>query len=298
MQRLVIVVILAAVLGAFPSLVDASQGTDSVPFTYAHHEIFLEAMVNGSGPYSFLLDTDTTPSAIDLQLARRLRIGLTGTAGAATGIGHDHVSVIPVSLANVKVGTVSVHAVDAVAVDLSGLSKSAGRRIDGVLGTSFLADRVVQINYVCRTVSFPPDALLEPFTARFQLDDTGNDVSSDVWVNGRRVRATFDTGDAANGFVTARGIATLHLESAARGATATTGQGYNGAAQFASGRLDDVRIGSVRVGSTAIRFLASDREHVDINIGNQILDRFIVTFDYARGLLTLTTPNACGPKGP
>lgn len=266
---------------------------NTVRFDYTHHEVLVEVFVNNSGPYTFLLDTDTTPSAIDRALAQRLHIVAVGDAAGGNGIGNGSSSVTPVKLARVDVNGTSARNLDAVALDLSGVSARLGRRLDGVLGTSFLENRVVQIDYRCRAIAFLPDASLEPFTARFQSDASGVNVTHDVWVNGHRAFATFDTGDSGYGFVTGHGISSLHLDRLARSGKRTTVSGYNGSEAAMSGKLGDVHIGKVAAGAIDVRFLPATGDPFDLNIGNQTLERYVVTFDYARGLLTLSSQKIC-----
>jgi Aspartyl protease len=44
----------------------------TVPFRYVHHEILVNVRIGKSGPYTFMLDTGTTPSVVDAALAKRL----------------------------------------------------------------------------------------------------------------------------------------------------------------------------------------------------------------------------------
>ena len=262
----------------------------AVSFVYAHHEILVRVRIRNVGPLTFLLDTDTTPSAIDLALARRLRLPLGATAGSGSGVGTEKSRVVPVKLPALTVGSLSVSSVDALALDLSAVGRGIGRHIDGVLGTSFLSGRVIEIDYPCRTISFPPAS--SAYTAHFSRSASGDNVSDDVWVGPHRVSATFDTGDGGFSFVTGKGIRDLGLAGAARTGKSSTVRGYNGIATTTSGTLHDLRIGSVRIGSAATKFLPSDNDEVDVNIGNRTLEHFVATFNYRRGVLTLS-PSSC-----
>lgn len=264
-----------------------------VPFIYTHHELLVSARINGSGPYSFLLDTDTSPSAIDLSLAKKLHLLDGSNAGTGSGVGSGNIVVFPVKIAFLDVGGVRASDVDALATDLSGLRAGLGRPIAGVLGTSFLNNRVVQIDYACRTVSFLPDAILEPFTVRFRTSESTDNVADDLRVGFRRASATFDTGNAGYSFVTRKGIADLDLSQQAKHGQIAVARGYGGIARETKGVLRSVRIGPLAIGSIPTNFLPSSGDPFDLNIGNRTLDRFIVTFDYQRGLLTLEPPRSC-----
>lgn len=273
-----------------------APGAAAIPFQYVRYGILASVRVNGAGPYAFLIDTDTTPSAIDLGLARKLKLSM-GASGAASGVGSDKVAVYPVKLSNVDLSGESASNVDALAIDLSGLSAHVGTRIDGVLGTSFLNGRVLQIDYACRTVSFPNGARAQGPTVPFRSDDGAN-VIDDAWVGSHKISATFDSGDGSEGFVTAAGIKELRLEDAARAGQSAVAMGYRGQEKVTMGDIADVRIGSVPLGSLKMRFFADQHVAYDLNIGNRALERFVVTVDYKRGLLTLGKPMPCSNASP
>jgi hypothetical protein len=165
--------------------------------------------------------------------------------------------------------------------------------LDGILGSNFFHDRVVELNYPCRTVALLDDAVLEPFTARFSETPSGWIETTDVFVNGKRVTATFDTGNSGTPVVTRRGIATLHLSAAAATGPKTQSFSYGGLHRETDGVLSSVFIGTLPIGSSRARFLTSADNSFDVNLGNRALQDYIATFDYVRGLLTLRRARSC-----
>jgi hypothetical protein len=262
-----------------------------LPFAYVHNEIVVPVYLNGTGPYNMLVDTDTTPSAIDAALAKRLHLRAIGAVGSGSGEGTESIKVYPVQASDLRVGGAHQKRLLALAVDLRELTQTLGMRIDGLLGTSFLDGRVMQIDYACRVIRFLPDAVLAPFAARFVSSDEGN-VTRDVYVGKRQVASTFDTGSGSL-FVTATGIARLGLQAAATAGRHVMGLGYRGITHETEGRLDKVRIGHVQLGTLPAKFNPSSSAPFDVIVGNRVLDHFVATFDYQRGLLTLTPPAAC-----
>jgi predicted aspartyl protease len=269
----------------------------TVPFRYVHHEIVVNVRIGGSGPYTFMLDTGTTPTVIDAALAKRLRLRPAGAAGSGSDLGGGGAVVHPVTLHGLRFGSVTTSRVNALATDVSAVGKQLGVHLDGVLGSDFFDGRVVQIDYPCRTVSVLSDAVLAPFTARFTELPSGWIVTNDVWINGRRIKATIDTGNSGTPVVTARGITTLRLQAAARAGKRTGSFSYGGRHSETEGVLHDIRIGPIRLGTSKARFLASSKESFDVNIGNRALQRYTVTFDYVRGLLTIAPPALVCPGG-
>ncbi len=131
--------------------------------------------------------------------------------------------------------------------------------------------------------------LPQPYTARFRGED--QNISSDVWVGSRRIEATFDTGDAGYLLVTAKGIAALpNLSGNGRAGVVV---GYNGTAKVTHANLTGLRIGNVTLPPTDAIVLPSDNSPYDVNIGNRTLDRFVVTFDYQRKVVTLSSHRSC-----
>lgn len=256
----------------------------TVPFAYVKHEIVISAQVDNAGPYLFLLDTDTTPSVIDSTLAKRLGLRATGAAGFGHGQGNGSIRVVPVTIPRVQIGSLAVRRLDALAADVSFLHR-LGVPIEGVLGTSFLDRRVVEIDYPSRKLTLLPSAPLRPCTMRFHVDARGNNVS-DVWVGTHRATASFDTGD--NGFITVgtKGIADLGLQRAAAAGKSKKTFGYRGAANETTGILSGIRFGRLRVPPLPTHFAPSDTDLEDLNVGNRAMEKFDVTFDYQRDQIT------------
>jgi Aspartyl protease len=293
-RTFILLVALAALV--LPAAARNDSAIATTPFAFVHHEILVDVRIGNSGPYTFLLDTDTTPSVIDLALAKRLGLRFNGAPGSGGGVGGGHVIVYPLVVPNVQFGTLRIQRLDALATYLSQFSTLLGRRIDGVLGSSFFAGRVVQIDYPCKAASVLSDARLQPFTAHFIQDASGNDLSGDVWIGPHRVRATFDTGDSGYSFVSRKGIGDLHLERTAKKGKVSLSMGYLGLARETEGTLTSVHVGRVWLGSVRTRFLQSFTDVYDVNLGNQVMQRFVVTFDYVRGLLTLDRPHSCARR--
>ena len=135
----------------------------TVPFDYSHKEIGLSVTVGGA-PLYMILDTGVDPSVIDLARADALgRKVDRGGGGEATGEGDDKQSkVFPTAIAGLSIGGHPFAAFDALAFDMSPLSKQVGRSLDGVIGYSFLTDKIVLIDYPARTVGMldqPSDAV-------------------------------------------------------------------------------------------------------------------------------------------
>jgi len=152
----------AAALLTVLSCVAAPAEPLTVPFDFSRNAIGLDVVVKGA-PLYMILDTGVDPSAIDLARADALGLKVDrSAAGEASGQGDaKQAQVFPATIENLSVGGRSFATVDALAMDMSTLSASYGRKLDGVLGYSFLTDKVVLIDYAHRTLGIldrPGDA--------------------------------------------------------------------------------------------------------------------------------------------
>ncbi len=106
--------------------------------------ILVQTRINGVGPLDFLLDTGTTRTVIDPELARQLQVPAIGEV-SLTGVLHvrqDHL----VRLQNVQLGEASLSSVGA-AVDTLTRQKMSAPGIRGVLGEDFLSKFDILIDY-------------------------------------------------------------------------------------------------------------------------------------------------------
>ena len=135
----------------------------TAPFDFSHGEIGLSVSVGGA-PLYMNHDTGVDPSEIDLERAETLGLKIDrGAGGEATGEGDDKQSkVYPTAIAGLAIGGQSFPAFDALAFGMGPLSQQYGRPLDGVIGYSFLKDKIVLIDYPARTVGLldqPSDAI-------------------------------------------------------------------------------------------------------------------------------------------
>jgi len=264
-----------------------------VPFEFVANQIVVEVRIAGKGPYSMLVDTDTDPSAIDLATARELGLSQDSKAFPATGGGTATNFVHLTRLPTVELGSVVAKEVLAGAIDLSKLSAKLGKPIQGVLGYSFLKDRIIQIDYPETKIRFYnetpfPGIQTAPNTVNtiamaFRYDDGGVLVDS-VFINGQKLKATLDTGSSGTFSLTPEGVATLGLEEVARNGEGEKSVGYNGEYESKSGVLKSVRLGRLSIEGAPATFWPAgtghDNKKFQVNIGNGFFKDFIMTFDF------------------
>ena len=150
----------------------APQAPVEIAFDFARNQIVVPVQIQGR-EQACLLDTGTNPSGIDAKLAEELKLTITGPAGKADGVGTEDVTIEPTSF-DVSLGGAAASRVEAVAIDLSGLSKRMGRPIGCILGQSWLTTRVVQIDYpkkVVRVGGSTPSEGCESFPMKYWVAD-------------------------------------------------------------------------------------------------------------------------------
>ncbi len=146
---------------------DMEGARDAVRFQLVHdYLIVVPVMVNGTGPWNFLLDTGCTSSMISVELGRQLNAQVVGRSDVAllTEMRHDQ----RVVLNDVRVGN-TIFAGLEVLVDKVDNVRNLVPGLNGILGEDFLSQFNVLIDYDKRWLYFDapaPDGERVPFQAR------------------------------------------------------------------------------------------------------------------------------------
>jgi hypothetical protein len=178
---------------------EQSDRPPEAKFELHRNLISIEVRLKGKGPLTMMLDTGTNPPALDVATARELGIAVRATGKNAVGGGTGENELFELDPLDIAAGGLNAEGVEFAAADLSAISKALGKVLHGVLGHSFLKDRVVRIDYPNGVVSFlgapgekssRADAVATlPFN--YEHDSI---LVRDVSVNGRPVTTLFDTG--------------------------------------------------------------------------------------------------------
>ncbi len=127
----------------------------SIPFELANRHIVLKIKVNNSQPLSFVLDTGDKFAIIDLERARALGLKLEGTvrmggAGANMSVGSF------VKEASFTVpGLAGFSQPVTLALPIGRLASRLGQDFDGIIGSDFIEQFVVEIDYESRNLPVP-----------------------------------------------------------------------------------------------------------------------------------------------
>ena len=260
----------------------------------------VQVKIDGKGPFNMLIDTDTDPSAIDAATAKALGLAVGSKGAVATGGGTDANTIYPTTLGTVELGTVVGKQIAAATIDLSKISGRMERPIHGVLGFSFLKDRIIQIDYPNLKLRFfnvspYPRIELAPNTVNvialpFRRED-GEVMIDSVFINNEKMRATLDTGSSGTFSLTPDAVAALQLDEQTEDGKGQTSVGYNGEFESKSGVLKSIRIGKYSSESVQATFWAPntghDKQRFQVNIGNGFFQDFILTFDFPKKIVVL-----------
>lgn len=265
--------------------------TVEIPFDFERNQIVLTVSMNEKGPFYMFLDTGGNPSAVDLAAARSAGIPLDTTAvGEAEGVGGEVIHIYAAQITNLRLDEKEMGDVDAVALNLGHISGRLGRPVHGILGYSFLKERIVQIDYRNRIIRIIEDKPREPKTGSLRVTvplqfRKGSTIPllEEMSVNGQQLKVTLDTGSSLALELFPWAVEKIGLQQQMEEAVASSVVGARGEASVAEGRVESVTLGSIDLGEQPVAFSEKekgDEEREGGNIGNGLLKHFLLTLDY------------------
>jgi len=272
-----------------------------IPFTYSDGHIFVDADVDGSGPYRFAIDTGAGDAlATDVAATLRLRTGRPFSIG---GTGEGTVQARSARLSSLTVGDAEIIDTSALVFSFDELRNVEGiANFDGLIGHELFERYVVRIDYAAQTVTLSDPAtyvrgpgVVVPFTL------SGTTPVVDGSVDGIAGRFTIDTGDRGALSLTAPFVAAHHLrERYSPAVEAIAGWGIGGPVRAVLTRVGELRLGAIAIERPVTRLTEARHgfftsTQLAGNIGNGVLERFTVTFDYRRREMTLE-PRTAAPE--
>lgn len=248
---------------------------------------------NAAGPggrrLRVLLDTGTDPSAIDLQLARRLGLRL-GDFALGSGAASSSVPFTETVLPWLRLGALDIRNLFALALDL----RATPFDVDVVLGYNVLRQLVLHIDYRARRLLLrhpdlgaPSVPGAQPLPLRFHEHFP---AFANVQVDGQVCLpfATIDTGSNGGLTVGPDLAARLGLTANADGVTYAQGVGFGGGCTVMLRRGARLRVGAFSLDDVALEApggVGDLGRNGRANLGNGALSRFAsLTLDYGRAL--------------
>ena len=269
---------------AYPATVSMAEPVETHPanqaelrFELSNGLIIVKGSIGSTKDVNFILDTGTSPTTVDKEIADRLR--LRGNAGfelTANGM----VRVERVTLSGLRIGGICAHSISVVVEDLSFVGRRLGMYIAGIAGLDVLSGGNFTIDYPKRRILFGRSELtwksvhfekLTPFLiVKVKIDD-------------RQLQLLVDCGTA--GIVIYRKrleplSERLHFDnSSVETATGTSQSGWFLAANMS--------LGEENLGRQPVLIADSDPVADDFDglLGFVSLGFHKVTFDFEHGLL-------------
>jgi len=272
-----------------------------LPFELVNRHIMLPVSVNGGAPLAFIFDTGDRVAILDLDRARTLglalgsdiRVGGVGSTPAAGNLLNGTRFTIP-GLAGFSQPVVA-------ALPLARLATRLGHDFDGILGTDFIRQFVVEIDYAARVLrlhdrgAFVYAGAGESMPVR--LNGSGHPLieATVTPIGGEPIAGTFvvDVGSGATLALYSPFVADHGLPGA--GVKTITAMGMAGAGGEGTGRIG--RVASLRIGRVTlprpITVFSEDTSGAFAdktlagNIGYEILRRFRIFLDYGHNRMVL-----------
>jgi hypothetical protein len=272
-------------------LVDGAV-TDTIPFRLLNNHVYVEARVNGKGPFTFIVDTGghTLLSPRVVQEAGLESIGESATAGAGdktATTGYAHYQEIAIGKARLR---------DQVGLTIQIYEPAIeGIQVDGMIGFEYFSRFAVKLDYGALTMTTTDfghfDAKGKGIAVPFKFYEHLPQVTGSIG----SLPALFDidSGSRAEIDITRPFVAQHQLRSKyPQGVSAITGWGVGGPARSYVVRLPSLTLHGIEIGNVVAGLSESQKgsfsdANYSGNIGSGLLKRFAVTFDYPHQLLYL-----------
>lgn len=260
---------------------------------YGDH-IFIHLSVDGSEPLDFIFDTGDGLPVIDLDIAEELGLDLNHSASKTSAQGAIKGALIDHNTIELN-GIQLEKDIQLYATSLRHLEMSIGRNIDGIIGYDLLHHYVVRLNYdqglfelytqdtyqhdgSGESFAFKLDNYIPHIAGKITLND-GEVLEGDLFLNtGAGTTLDFNTRYATKNKIVNRTGEHFSYPVAGLGAKETAH--YEGRVKtfgFGSFDFQNMPIGI----STAKHGIQNNKKVAGI-LGNKVLNKFNITFDYER----------------
>ncbi|GGN01346.1 hypothetical protein GCM10010967_39690 [Dyadobacter beijingensis] len=162
---------------------NAQKTTGSIPAKTINNDLFVEAFVNGKGPYNFLVDTGASGMGrIDERIVKEL--GLTASDSVRNYDGSGKYNVVPVfSVAGLRVSALEEKNVRLLSRNYNGNRKNGRMLIDGIIGREFFRKYLLTIDPKDEKITYSMDSLTTgdpgviPYQGDFQISAIVGDTA-------------------------------------------------------------------------------------------------------------------------
>ena len=267
----------------------------TIPFQLVDNHIYLDVMLDGKGPFHFILDTGGA-NVVDSAVAREIGSAEKGSA-QGSGVGAATEAFAFAKVSSLRVGNAVLR--DQIFATLpvrAGFGVGSSAPVDGIIGAEVFARFVTVIDYAAKTVTLKlPGAATNGTAVPFVFDGTQPQIPCQI--DNVAAQCTIDTGSRTSlelySPFLAENPAVVPAQLTEPG---LDGFGVGGGAAGRLGRLSSLGIGAFRLENLVAGFSSSTAgafatPGIAANIGGGVFSRFTVTFDYPHQTMSLL-PNA------
>ncbi len=241
-----------------------------VPFDLVDGRIYVQARVNGQGPFRFAVDTGASGLArADARLVSALKLPVHGTDTNSDGMKAAEVDTVRFD--TLQLGTLGRSGVEAITRDYRSHSSPEGA-FDGILAREFFADGLLVIDYPARVLTFSRAQSLSPGDKGALAYQRAFRVP--VSIGTLRVEGNLDTG-ANVGIVVPKSL----YDRLDAGPLQAAGRG-----QLANGAIETWRTtvhGPLRIGGLAISDMEArvSERYPELLVGAHALQQSVLVID-------------------
>lgn len=266
---------------------DIAGGTSAtVPFELLNNHIYVQAKLNGRGPFRLLCDTGGA-NIVTPDVARALGLKTEG-ALQGRGAGEKSEDVALTKVDSVALGGVTLSSQVFAVFPFETLSSAEGVKVDGLVGYELFKRFIVKVDYQnSRLIITLPSAFSHPGTGTaVPFVFNGHIPQVEGEIDGIPGKFDIDTGSRASLDLMAPFVEAHNLKAKYQPKfEAVTGWGVGGAARSAVTRASLLKLGPVEVRDPVTELTLQKKgaftsQYVAGNVGAGVLKRFNITFDY------------------
>ena len=279
----------------------ATSSSVSIPFELVARHIVLKVKIDNSRPLSFVFDTGDKVAIVDAEVAKELGLNLQGQIRVG-GAGSDS---LPGSFVRGSAWTLpgleGFSQPVTLALPLSKMAARFGHDFDGIIGSDFIKQFVLEIDYQARVIRLhDKDKFIYSGPGEsipIQLDGQGHPlIEAEVTpIGGPPLKGRFvlDIGSGAGLAFHSPFVAEHHLLSPGLKTIRMIGAvGAGGQSVGQIGRVSELKIGKFRIADPTAVF-SEDKSGAFAgttlagNIGQRVASKFKIFLDYSRERIIL-----------
>lgn len=272
--------------------IDGDVRSVTLPFRLLNNHIYIEASVEGRGPYTFIVDTGGH-TILSSRIVMEAGLSPAGAA-PSSGAGAATITSGYAKVREIAFGPIRMHDQTAITMDIYDPAVE-GIRVDGMIGFELLRRLAVEIDYGRSRLTFTRFKDFDAAAAGVAVPFTFYDHLPQVRgrIDGIPALFDIDTGSRNEVDITSPFVTANKLETRFPGSIkAMTGWGVGGPSMSQVVRVPTLALGPIVIHDPVIglsRATAGSFSDSNFggNVGSGLLKRFVTSFDYSKQVMYL-----------